>query len=98
MKVLVTGSNGFIGKHMCLNLKRRGHSVFEYDINNTESELKDYVSNCDYIINLAGVNRPLTPEEFYDGNTNFEIAWENIEKKFGRKKSHIYEINQLYEH
>ena len=71
MKVLVTGSNGFIGKHMCLLLKRKGHEVFSYDLGSTEEELKEYVSKCDFVIHLAGINRPLTPEEFYDGNTNF---------------------------
>ena len=71
MKVLVTGSNGFIGKHMCLLLIRKGHEVFSYDLGSTEEELKEYVSKCDFVIHLAGINRPLTPEEFYDGNTNF---------------------------
>ena len=71
MNILVTGSNGFIGKHMCLALSRKGYTVFPYDINSTEEELKEYISKSDFIIHLAGINRPLTPEEFYDGNTNF---------------------------
>lgn len=71
MKVLVTGSNGFIGKHMCLLLKRHNYDVFEYDVNNSEEELKEFVSSADFIVHLAGINRPLTVEEFYDGNTNF---------------------------
>ena len=29
MKVLVTGAKGFIGKHVTLQLKRKGHEVFE---------------------------------------------------------------------
>ena len=71
MRVLVTGANGFIGKHMCLLLARKGHEVFKYDIDSTEAQLVDYVKNSDAVIHLAGINRPLTPEEFYDGNTNF---------------------------
>ena len=71
MNVLVTGSNGFIGKHMCLLLKRKGHTVFEYDLGSTEDELRDYISKADFVIHLAGINRPLTTEEFYNGNTNF---------------------------
>ena len=71
MKVLVTGANGFIGKHMCLMLERNGHEVFKYDIDSTEEELKKYVKECEFIVHLAGINRPLTTEEFYDGNTNF---------------------------
>ena len=71
MKVLVTGANGFIGKHMCLQLNRKGHEVFKYDIDSTEEELVKYVKECDAVIHLAGINRPLTTEEFYNGNANF---------------------------
>ena len=71
MKVLVTGAQGFIGKHMVVHLSREGHEIFQYDINSTEEELVKYVKECDFIVHLAGVNRPLTVEEFYSGNTNF---------------------------
>ena len=71
MKVLVTGSNGFIGKHMCLHLERQGFIVFKYDLDNTDEDLKAFVNEADYIVHLAGINRPLTIEEFYDGNSNF---------------------------
>ena len=71
MKVLVTGSEGFIGRHMCLLLKRKGHEVLPFDLGNTENELKEAISSCDAIIHLAGINRPLNVDEFYDGNVNF---------------------------
>lgn len=71
MKILVTGANGFIGKHMCQALERRGHEALKYDIDSTEKELINYIKSADFIVHLAGVNRPLTKEEFYDGNTNF---------------------------
>ena len=81
MKILVTGAKGFIGKHMCLKLNRLGHKVFEFDINNTDKELKEYVSSCDFIVHLAGINRPLTTEEFYNGNTNFTKKLVDIVKE-----------------
>ena len=71
MKILVTGANGFIGKHVVIKLERLGFDVFKYDVDSTEQELRDYISKCDFIIHLAGINRPLTTEEFYEGNTNF---------------------------
>lgn len=71
MKILVTGSNGFIGKHMCLHLKRCGYEVLPYDIDSSEEDLREYISKADFVVHLAGINRPLTNEEFYDGNTNF---------------------------
>ena len=84
MNVLVTGSNGFIGKHTCLWLTRHNHNVFKYDIDSSEDELKEYISKCDFIIHLAGVNRPLTNEEFYNGNTNFTVKLVNLIKESGR--------------
>lgn len=84
MNVLVTGSNGFIGKHMCLLLKRKGHTVFEYDLGSTEDELRDYISKADFVIHLAGINRPLTTEEFYDGNTNFTKKVVDLIKESGK--------------
>lgn len=84
MNVLVTGSNGFIGKHMCLLLKRKGHTVFEYDLGSTEDELRDYISKVDFVIHLAGINRPLTTEEFYDGNTNFTKKVVDLIKESGK--------------
>lgn len=71
MKILVTGANGFIGKHTVLALQKAKYDVLAYDITNTEEDLVNYVNEADFVIHLAGINRPLTVEEFYDGNTNF---------------------------
>ena len=69
--ILVTGANGFIGKHVCLKLERAGYNVFTYDLDNTEEELIDFVKQADYLVHLAGINRPMSVEEFYDVNSNF---------------------------
>ena len=72
MKILVTGSNGFIGKHLCDYLLRKGHNVLPFDLNNSEAELEEYIKEADFIVHLAGVNRPINKEEFYQGN--FELT------------------------
>lgn len=82
MKVLVTGSSGFIGKHMCLALERAGHIVLSFDKRNTEEELVNHIKECEYIIHLAGINRPLTSKEFFDGNTNFTIRLVELVKQY----------------
>lgn len=69
-KILVTGACGFIGKHMTKALIRAGYEVLSHDLENTEEDLLSNLKEADFIIHLAGVNRPLTIEEFYDGNTN----------------------------
>ncbi len=84
MNVLVTGAKGFIGKHICLHLKNNGYNVFEYDLNNTDSELESFVQDADFIIHLAGINRPLTPSEFYDGNANFTAKLVYLVKKYNK--------------
>ena len=83
MKVLVTGAAGFVGRNLIENLKniRDGKnrtrqnitidSIYEYDINNTIEELDAFCSDCDFVFNLAGVNRPQDPAEFKKGNFGF---------------------------
>lgn len=71
MKVLVTGAKGFIGRHVCLALTRNGHEPLEYDLGNNEEELIGFISQAEFVVHLAGINRPMSVEEFYDGNANF---------------------------
>lgn len=83
MKILVTGSAGFVGKNLIENLKniRDGKNrtrpdlnitdIYEYDINTEESLLDDYCRECDFVFHLAGVNRPKKQEEFMRGNFGF---------------------------
>ena len=71
MIVLVTGACGFIGKHVCARLKRRGHQVYPFDVNDSEETFSDYLNQADFIIHLAGVNRPTNAEDYYEGNYGF---------------------------
>ena len=84
MKVLVTGAKGFIGKHVCLHLRREGLEPLEYDLDNTEEQLKSFISEADFIVHLAGINRPLTIEEFYNGNSNFTAKLVDLVKSSGK--------------
>lgn len=85
MNILVTGANGFIGKHLCLALTRKGMNVFRYDIDSTEDELHQYIDQADFIVHLAGVNRPLSVQEFYDGNANFTKKLVDLVLESGKK-------------
>jgi len=68
MKVLVTGSDGFIGKNIREYLKRSDLDVYTFSKNNTNDDLEEAIKNVDFIFHLAGVNRPTEIDEFYTGN------------------------------
>jgi len=70
MKVLVTGSDGFIGKNLREYLVRRDVDVYTFSKENTLDDLKKAILNVDFIFHLAGVNRTKEVNEFYRGNSN----------------------------
>src|SRR5574344_1987155 len=90
MKILVTGSKGFIGKNTCLILHEKGHDVFEYDLGCTDDQLIQFVKDSDFIVHLAGINRPLNPQEFIDGNVNFTKKLLDLLDKYGHKAPIIF--------
>lgn len=83
MKSLVTGAKGFVGKNLCcqLNNIKEGKArcygdlqvdeVLEYDIDSTPEQLDSWCGECDFVFNLAGVNRPKDNDEFMKGNFGF---------------------------
>ena len=65
--VLVTGSEGFIGKNLITRLQELGSVViksFDKEDNDNIETLKKYLQESDFIFHLAGVNRPKNIEEF----------------------------------
>lgn len=85
MKILVTGADGFIGKNLRCHLKENGYETLPYDLSNTIDELRAFLSEADFIVHLAGVNRPLKEEEFLDGNVNFTKRLLDEIAKSGKK-------------
>lgn len=97
MKILVTGAKGFVGRNLCaqLNNIREGKArcygdiqidkVYEYDLDSAPGQLEEWCRECDFVFNLAGVNRPKDPEEFMKGNFGFANTLLDTLKKYGNK-------------
>ena len=96
MKILVTGAKGFVGQNLCAQLKNiaegkakwyalsgEGLEIYEYDIDSDPAELDTYCKDCDFVFNLAGVNRPQDPKEFMEGNFGFASTLLDTLKKYG---------------
>ncbi len=72
MKILVTGANGFVGKNLIAELKNKGYQeIYEYDIDTPATSLPLFCEDCDFIFNLAGINRTADECEFITGNFDF---------------------------
>lgn len=71
MKILITGSSGFIGKNLVAALNRREDcELMLFDRQCSQEQLAGFVAQADFIFHLAGINRPKDVSEFYQGNTD----------------------------
>ena len=96
MKILVTGAKGMVGTALVNNLKniRDGKNktrpnihiddIYEYDLGD-EAKLDEFCSKCDFVFNLAGVNRPEKTEDFMKGNFGFASTLLGCLKKHNNK-------------
>lgn len=70
MRILVTGSKGFVGKNLVVRMLETGaFEVVTFDKGESWEALQEKVNAADAVVHLAGVNRPLDAEEFCKVNT-----------------------------
>ncbi len=68
-QILVTGSAGFIGKHLVLALREMPDvHVLEFDVQSELGALDSGLSEVEVVFHLAGVNRPRHASEYHAGN------------------------------
>lgn len=61
--------------------------IYEYDVDNTLEELDQYCKKCNFVFNLAGVNRPKNTEDFMNGNFGFASTLLDTLKKYDNKST-----------
>ena len=103
MKVLITGSNGFIGKNLKLYLSERKEiEVICFNKKDDVSLLPNILKKVDFIFHLAGVNRSKNIDDFQNINSKFTERLCGIIKDINRKIPIVFtssihaEDNNLY--
>lgn len=83
MNILITGANGFVGKNLAERLRAikdgrdktrpniKIDDIFLCTRKTSALELKKFCGQADFVVHLAGVNRPKVQSEFEAGNVGF---------------------------
>lgn len=88
MNILVTGSQGFIGKNLIAELRNQGYNeIYEYARNSDVFFLDKASKHADFIFHLAGVNRPENESEFMEGNRDLTESLLNNLIKYDNKST-----------
>lgn len=91
MKILITGSNGFIGKNLRVHLKEAGYKdIICIDRESTSSDLHEGLKIADFIFHLAGINRPKDVSEFHSGNVGLTTEIIAVLNDLGRSVPIVY--------
>lgn len=92
LKVGITGQAGFVGKHLfnTIGLHPKEFVLIDFKRHyfDDESKLNQFVSECDVIVHLAGMNRYNDPQIIY--NTNVDLAKKLIKSlEFTNSRAHV---------
>lgn len=91
MKVLVTGSRGFVAKNLIVKLgELKKYEVLEYNRDHSIEDLKNLIKQADFIFHLAGTNRPKDPADFASGNTQLTGQVLSLRDELGVKAPIVF--------
>jgi UDP-2-acetamido-2,6-beta-L-arabino-hexul-4-ose reductase len=87
LKILITGSRGFIGKNLYTRLNEMvEHSVITYNRGDDPESLTYLIEQCDAIVHLAGEMRPSDNNELFTANVGLTEKICSIIKNSTNKK------------
>ncbi|GGI03688.1 polysaccharide biosynthesis C-terminal domain-containing protein [Mammaliicoccus vitulinus] len=88
--IVITGSNGFVGKNFKFDLKQTtDYQILEISRDTSIEDRNEYLTKADCIVHFAGVNRPEHESEFYEGNVSLLQEMLDIVKNNPNKPSII---------
>lgn len=91
MRVLITGSDGFIGKNLLLHLsERKNIDVVCYTRDHSSADLPEMLKDVQFVFHFAGVNRPTDISEFSSGNSDLSKKLAEAMLSSGCKAPLIY--------
>jgi UDP-2-acetamido-2,6-beta-L-arabino-hexul-4-ose reductase len=69
MRIVVTGSEGFVGRNLRVRLQELGHTdVFGLSRATADEDIRPALREAEFVFHLAGTNRPRDEREFWSGN------------------------------
>ena len=84
MKVLVTGSDGFVGKNLLVKLAENSIDFVCFSRRHAVDDLVSLLTDIDFVFHLAGVNRPQDPDDFDKQNRELTARLCEAIQKTGR--------------
>lgn len=86
MRLLITGSRGFIGRNLRARLESdQRHELSFFDRGGDSAALHAGIDSCDAVIHLAGANRPPDEREFQSVNADLTAAIAERVRLCGRR-------------
>ena len=71
MNILITGSNGFIGKNLVKYLaKNTNYKIFEFKRNDDLSYVEKIIKTVDIVFHFAGINKSKKESDFLNVNAD----------------------------
>ena len=87
LKILITGSRGFIGKNLIVRLNEMGvNDVLTYNRGDNPDVLPSLIEQSDAIVHLAGEMRPVDNNELFTANVGLTEKICTIIKNSNKKK------------